>query len=340
MKLEVKIEVLKFSFAVFNTIFLVLGLSVAGCSVWILFDRGTFLNVLTTDELQVAAAGLFLVGGVVALVSITGCVGASIEKRLLLVVYSGFIIILVLGQLFITVLLLVCRNKVEVNLNETVDAIITQYSSGNSSDTKDRLMDNMQHYAECCGRLGPDDWLRNSFIESLNLMSPEVLPCSCFRSSDRSFDSAWCSENISFTEPLFGRGKGRFNESCGQKLADWLQVNFVTVLVMDVSLILLQIIDISIAAGLYQAFKKKEALKRTDQLVNQDDPDPDADYGEQNNAYMDPDGAYMDPDGAYMDPDGAYTDFNNMGSMDPNQLAYQQYNQNQHQVFLQPVQNY
>jgi len=41
-----------------------------------------------SDELQVVALGLLLVGGVVALVSVTGCVGASAEKRLLLVVVS------------------------------------------------------------------------------------------------------------------------------------------------------------------------------------------------------------------------------------------------------------
>ncbi|KAM4580875.1 CD82 antigen isoform 1-T2 [Odontesthes bonariensis] len=326
MKLEVKIEVLKFGFAVLNTIFLVLGLCVAGCGLWILFDTGSFLNALTSDDLQVVAAGMFLVGGVVVLVSVTGCVGASTEKRLLLLVYSGFIIILVLGQLFITVVLLIDSNKIGRRLNETVDQFITQY--GNSSDSHDRLMDNMQRYAECCGRTKPDDWLRNSFIAGLNLTSPDVLPCSCFRSFDRSFDSPWCSENISFTEPLFGRGNGPFNESCSQKLAYWLKANIVTVIIMDVGLIVLQIIGISIAVGLYRAFIRKAALKRTNLLVNQAhaDPDPDLDYGEQNDIFM--------------DPDGAYKDYNNMGFIDSNQLAYQDYNQNQRQVFLQPVHNY
>ena len=95
-----------------------------------------------------------------------------------------------------------------------------------------------------------------------------------------------------------------------------VEVQLLSIFTQISSLFSFQIIDISIAVGLYQAFKKKAALKRTDQLVNQDDPD----YGEQNNDYM--------------DPDGAYTDFNNMDFVDSNQLAYQQYNQNQ------PVQNY
>ncbi|XP_037532477.1 tetraspanin-19 [Nematolebias whitei] len=286
MKLQVKIELLKFSFAVLNSIFLALGLSVGGCSIWILFDSGNLLNVLSSDKLKVVAAGLFLIGAVVVLVAIIGCVAAGRENRYLLLLFVGFIIVLILGQLFISLVLLINRNRTEQNLSWTVDGIISQY--GPSSSRLSRLLDDVQTHAQCCGRTGPADWLTNSFIQSLNLTSPQVLPCSCFRSR-LSFNSPWCSENASFTEPHFGRGNGTFQQSCSEQLSDWLQQNILTIVAMDVSLILLQIALLAIAVSLFQNFGVKAAFKRTDLLVAEaGSSGPDDDYGEQNLDYTDP----------------------------------------------------
>ncbi|XP_038163572.1 CD82 antigen [Cyprinodon tularosa] len=211
MELEVKIELLKFCFGVLNSIFLVLGLSVMGCGIWILFDTGNFLQVLSSEELRVVASGLFMIGGVVVLISLTGCAGATMEKRFMLLVYLGFLIVLVLGQLFVTFLLLFNRSKIEKSLTESVDQIIFQY--GNNSDSSgSRIMDSVQHSAECCGYKGPADWLNNSFIKTLNLTSPVVAPCSCFSSVQPGFNSSWCSENSSFSELGIKEGSGLFTK--------------------------------------------------------------------------------------------------------------------------------
>lgn len=311
MKLEVQIELLKFCCAVFNILFLVLGLSVGGCGVWILFDRGSFLNVLSSDDLRVVAAGLLLSGGVVVAVSVIGCLGATNQNRLLLLVYIGCLIVLVLGQLFVTLVLLLNRDKIEQSLNAAVDQVIVEY--GNSSNRVDKLLDNVQHYGNCCGKTGPSDWLKNIYIQSLNLSSPDVLPCSCFSSYHGSFNSSWCSELLNFTEPLFGRGNGTASEGCNQKLSDWLQENTVTILVMDISLILIQVLQIVIALHLYRAFGKKSALKRSNLLADHT-PNDDLDYGEENYAYT--------------EHDGGYVDFNNANAVGPNHPAYHPDGQN------------
>uniref|UniRef100_A0A3B3XXL6 Tetraspanin n=1 Tax=Poecilia mexicana TaxID=48701 RepID=A0A3B3XXL6_9TELE len=181
-----------------------------GCGIWILFDTGSFLNVLSSEELQVVAAGLFIIGGVVALVSLTGCTGAALEKRFLLLVYFGFLIALVLGQLYVTILLLLNRDKIDSSLTQTVNNIISRY--GNSSSRSDIIMDNIQHYTNCCGINGPDDWLKNSFIQTLNLTSLNVLPCSCFRSFQPSINSSWCLETNNTNETVSGTGNGILNE--------------------------------------------------------------------------------------------------------------------------------
>ncbi|XP_014871600.1 CD82 antigen isoform X1 [Poecilia latipinna] len=325
MKLDVKIEMLKFSFTVLNSIFLVLGLSVMGCGIWILFDTGSFLNVLSSEELQVVAVGLFIIGGVVALVSLTGCTGAALEKRFLLLVYFGFLIALVLGQLYVTVLLLLNRDTINSSLTQTVNNIISRY--GNSSRRSDIIMDNIQHYTNCCGINGPDDWLKNSFIQTLNLTSLNVLPCSCFLSFQPSINSSWCLETNNTNEPVSGTGNGIFNEGCGQKINQWLQENFITIVAMAAFLILIQIFDLFIAGSLFRMFGQKDALKKNKRLVGEDDADsdsdsePDPDGGEQNYAFMDPDEGAPEP--------------NYMTAGDANNMA-DQYNQNQNQEYQEP----
>ncbi|MED6264413.1 hypothetical protein CHARACLAT_014667 [Characodon lateralis] len=319
MKLEVKIELLKFCFAVLNSIFLVLGLSVMGCGVWILFNTGSFLNVLSSAELRVAAAGLFMIGGVVVLISLTGCVGATMENRILLLVYLVFLVVLVLGQLFVTFLLLLNKDKINQSLTETLDQIISQY--GNSSDSSSRVMDNVQKNSKCCGRTGPADWLKNSFIQTLNLTSPDVLPCSCFKSVQPTFNSSWCSENSSFTELGIEEGIESFNQSCGQRISGWLQENILTIVAMGAILILLQMVELSIGALLFRMFgeKNKQVVGLSHAHLDSS-PDNDLDSGEQNYAFHNPD---EDP--------------NYMTAVDASNMAYDHYNQNQAQGYQDPV---
>ncbi|KAM7421731.1 hypothetical protein PAMA_015735 [Pampus argenteus] len=228
--------------------------------------------------------------------------------------YLSFLIVLVLGQLFVTLLLLINRKKIEDSLDKDVDQIIIQY--GDSRDRQHRLIDNVQRNGKCCGRTGPRDWLQNSFIQRLNLTSPDVLPCSCFSSGHPTINSSWCSEML-FTEPLFGQGNSSYDQGCKKKFMDWLQGNALTIIGMDVSLMLIQVVQFVLGVYLYRAFGQKAALKRTNPLVDPDhaDPAPHNDYGEQNYAYMDPNFDYIDPaHPAY------YHDNPNHG--DPTNLAY------------------
>ncbi|XP_039973588.1 CD82 antigen [Xiphias gladius] len=336
MKLELKIQLLKFCSAVFNAIYLVLGLSVAGCAVWILFGEGSFLTVLSSVELRTVAVGLLMIGGVVLVVSVAGCVGADGEHRFLLLIYLGFLIILVLGQLFITLLLLINRNKIEQSLDAAVAQIILQY--GASSNTQDTLMDNVQHYGECCGRTGPADWLKNSYVHSLNLTGPDVLPCSCFRSYRRSFNSSWCSELLNFTEPLYGRGNGSYVQGCKHTLSVWLQENALTLVSMDVGLLLIQLVQFVVMVYLYRALGRKASVKGSNQLADPDHtpldhaPIEDLDQGGQNYAYMDFDGG--------TDPNDPSHYHDNASLVKPSHRVYHHDNQNHNQVYLEPAQGY
>ncbi|KAM8870163.1 CD82 antigen isoform 2-T2 [Spinachia spinachia] len=280
MNVDVKIQMLNFFFEVFNFIFLVLGVSVCGIGLWILFDGGSLLNVhasVCADELRIVGAGLILIGLVVFAVSIIGIVGATKEIRCLLLVYMGLLIALVLGQLFVALLLLINRDTIEQSLDQTVDRIIFWYGGHNRTDT---LMDRIQRYEGCCGRMGPSDWLLNSFL--LNLTNQDLLPCSCFNSSRPAINSPWCSERQNLTGPVYGVGGGSFEQGCKQKLVDWLQENLLTVVTMDTALMLIQVVQFVFSVYLYRALGSRTAAK-----VPQ--PGEQSDLRGQNYAYVDQD---------------------------------------------------
>ncbi|XP_052368131.1 CD82 antigen-like [Oncorhynchus keta] len=112
MKVDDKFQILKFFAAVFNSVFLILGLCIFGCAVWILFDKDNFIAILSSVEVKTVAGGLFIIGLVVVGVTILGCMGAQLENRCFLLLYMGFLICIVLGQLFVTFIILLNHGKV------------------------------------------------------------------------------------------------------------------------------------------------------------------------------------------------------------------------------------
>ncbi|XP_070690909.1 CD82 antigen [Pempheris klunzingeri] len=300
MKLDVKIQLLKFCAQLVNAIFLVLDLNVAGCAVWILFSRGNLLAVLPSEELQTVGAGLLLIGGVVMVVGVIGCVGADRENRFLLLMYLVFLIVLLLGQLFVTLLLLISKEKIGGSLDATVEQMVREYG-GKRNSQADRLMDSVQKSGACCGLAGSADWLENSYIQRLNLSGPDVLPCSCFSSYRPAVNSSWCSELLHYTPPLYGRGNSSYEQGCKEKLSDWLQENALTIVGMGVGLVLIQALQCVLVVSLFRAAGQTAALKRADRLADGDHahldqaPEGDLDYGEQNYGYEGPDDAYTDP---------------------------------------------
>ncbi|XP_056143079.1 tetraspanin-19 [Lampris incognitus] len=294
MKLEDKIQVLKFCSAVFSTIFLILGVSIFSCALWILFDKGTFLSVFDSEELKMVAGGLFVVGLLVVVASVVGWIGSHLEMRVFLLLYVAFLIILILGQLFITLILLVNRDKIKGSLDEAVDLIIKNYGNGNEEERADRLLDKVQHSAECCGRRDPVDWLTNSLIQSMNLTSQVVLPCSCFNDSR-------CPVLADYNNSLFGTGNFSYTEGCEKKLRDWLEENTFTIVGMVMGLVLIQVVQFVLAVNLYQNLGWRARLKRTAGLIAAVNTDPASESasdgfhmgdGEQNLGFIEPEDGF------------------------------------------------
>ncbi|XP_003965830.2 CD82 antigen [Takifugu rubripes] len=256
MKAELAIQLLKFCFQIFNFIFLVLGVSVLSCSLWILFSSGHLLNVLPSDEVRIVGTGLLLIGGLVVLVSVLGSIGANREKVLLLMMYLGLLIVLVLGQLFITLLLLINRDKIERRVDDTVDQLISQYDPDGTS--QNHLLDSVQKQGRCCGRTGPSDWLTNSFIQNRTIpdILPDILPCSCFNASHPSA-TLCCSDREPTAHLLIGQGDSLYEQGCKSRVSEWLQQNVLTIAGMGFALIFIQVVQSLVAVYLWRVIGRR-----------------------------------------------------------------------------------
>ncbi|KAJ8393397.1 hypothetical protein AAFF_G00061190 [Aldrovandia affinis] len=255
MKAEDRIQILKFFLMVFNGVFVIIGLAVFGCGIWILFDKSSFVMTISGGQMELVAGCLFVIGLVVVGVTGLGYVGAAKEVQFLIMLYMGLLIVIFLGQLFVTFILLLQKDQIKQALIDEVDEIILTYgtASANSSAEMWRLLDTVQHYSECCGRFNYTQWDNNVFIQTL-LDKESVYPCSCFNSS--------CPFLSSDASQRFGRGSAVHQQGCEGRISDWLRQNGLTILGMNAGLVLIQVIQFVLSLYLVRSIKKKVKQKR------------------------------------------------------------------------------
>ncbi|XP_062864003.1 leukocyte antigen CD37 [Trichomycterus rosablanca] len=291
----------------------ILGISLFGCSVWILFDKNNIITVLSNEaDVKVLAGGLFVVGLVVVAVFMLGCCGVYLENRCFLAFYMGLLIATVLGQLFITFLLLFKRNHIERVLTEYTDNTIRTYGV-NTTESTWRLLDSMQQSAKCCGRQAASDWKTNTLIQVHNIS--DIYPCSCFNGT--------CHIFLANEMYKFGNGSHIYTMGCGDKLMDWLEKNIIGIVGMDIGLLVIQIVQFALAIHIFRnvGFKIKE--QDSNNLLNANEENvPDSDVHPENMEDYQPDIYSHD----HPNPD--YTDQNfyqgHQPYREPNNAVYNQ----------------
>ncbi|XP_056101162.1 CD82 antigen [Rhinichthys klamathensis goyatoka] len=264
MKADDKLQILKFFLMLVNAFFVILGISIFACSAWILFDTDTFVIVLSSEQhVKVVAGGLFFIGLAVVGVSLLGCAGAYFESRCSIIFYLCFLIVIILGQIFITLVLLIQKQRIGQYLRDNVDDIIRQYG-GNETQTSWKLLDSVQTAAKCCGRLTSNEWRNNTVIESLE--EADIYPCSCFNGTCPILDGTHS----------FGNGSDIYETGCEKVLVDWLEMNITLILGMEVGLLLIQILQFIFGVQTYKCIGRKTRELHPNNLLNAMEENPAA----------------------------------------------------------------
>lgn len=340
MKADDKLQILKFCLMLVNSVFVILGISIFACSAWILFDTNNFISVISSGEdIRLVAGGLFVIGLVVVGVSLLGCTGAYLENRCLILFYLGFLIIIILGQIFVTFVLLIRRKTIEQYLTSGVDDIIKRYG-GNETHTSWNLLDSVQTSAKCCGRLTPDEWRNNTVIWSLN--GADIYPCSCFNGT---------CPLISETDS-FGNGSNIHKMGCEKVLRDWLNTNIIVIFGMDAGLLVIQVLQFIFGVYTYKCIGRKMRELHPNKLLNavEESPssepvhqqpveqiyNPQMDIGHDNGGYIhvgyDHGGYVAENDDQYHNREPFYEQDNSQNYNTPHNLEYQQGNNDQRYV--------
>ncbi|XP_050962999.1 LOW QUALITY PROTEIN: CD82 antigen [Labeo rohita] len=267
MKTDDKLQILKFFLMLVNSFFVILGISIFACSAWILFDKDSFVSVLSSgQDVKVVAGGLFFIGLLVVAVSLLGCAGAYFENRCFIIFYLCILVVIILGQVFITVVLLIRRNKIGEFLRENVDEIISQYGGNETrSQLSWRLLDSVQISAQCCGRLTSNEWRNNTVIKFLG--GTDIYPCSCFNNT--------CPVILPGTY-RFGKGSEIHKTGCETVLVDWLEMNIILIFGMDAGLLLIQILQFIFGVQTYKCISRKTRELHPSNLLNAMEENPAA----------------------------------------------------------------
>uniref|UniRef100_A0A3B3SJI8 Uncharacterized protein n=1 Tax=Paramormyrops kingsleyae TaxID=1676925 RepID=A0A3B3SJI8_9TELE len=215
MEAEDRIGILKFVLMVISGIFVILGIAIFGCGVWILFDKSNFIAIIK-DSVRFLSGGFFVIGLVVAAISLIGCLGALKEVR-----YFLLLVRKKTKQL---------SKNITKTLSDEVDKIIMDYGNGTNREMeiKWNILDTMQLYWTCCGRTNYTQWENNSYIKSC--IEWEVYPCSCFNTTSCPFLSEDPSQR-------FGKGE----KGCQTHMEEWIYQNGLVMLGMDLGLVLIQV---------------------------------------------------------------------------------------------------
>nr|XP_055047183.1 CD82 antigen [Misgurnus anguillicaudatus] len=263
MKADDKLQILKFFLMLVNSVFVILGISIFACSAWILFDNNNFIRVISSgEEVKLVAGGLFFIGLVVVGVSLLGCIGAYLESRCFIISYLGFLIIIILGQIFITFVLLIRRESINKYLSSSVEDIINKYGQNKTHETLWSLLDSVQSTAKCCGWSTPNEWRNNTVISSLN--EANIYPCSCFNGT--------CPLIIETVR--FGNGSNIYKTGCEKVLGDWLNTNIIVIFGMDAGLLLIQVLQFIFGVHTYKSIGCKTRELHPKKLLNAVDESP------------------------------------------------------------------
>lgn len=176
---------------VVNFMFWLTGVIVLAAGVWVTIDHSTFnfLTFFDDPDLQRLAYAMIVIGGFVTILGFIGCFGACHERKWMIWLYFGVVLLLLLAEVVCTVLLFAYNEEVKTFANETLsDFILHDYDQGDNQGITIAI-NQIQNKFKCCGAQSDDDWLRSEWYNRTKLQYEtstagprgyvQIVPTSC-----------------------------------------------------------------------------------------------------------------------------------------------------------------
>ncbi|XFF93303.1 hypothetical protein AB1E18_019522 [Capra hircus] len=169
---------LKYLLFTFNCCFWLAGLAVMAVGIWTLALKSDYISLLASGT-YLATAYILVVAGVVVMVTgALGCCATFKERRNLLRLYFGLLLIIFLLEIIAGVLAYVYYQQLNAELKENLKDTMTRRYHQLGHEGVTSAVDKLQQEFHCCGSNSSRDWQDSEWIRS-GEADGRVVPDSC-----------------------------------------------------------------------------------------------------------------------------------------------------------------
>jgi len=170
---------------IFNVLLLLCGGALCGFGLWLIFvpEVGYILNIIDSagmdiDLWTVSVYIVTVVGGVVFVVALLGCLGATTGKKFFLISHGTIIVFVILLEIGACVLAGLFCFSMDYNIGIKMQKDVkTKYTGEEPRDTWSRNWNTMQINLECCGSFNYTDYEQSYFANT----TKATVPWTCCR---------------------------------------------------------------------------------------------------------------------------------------------------------------
>ena len=153
-----------------NVLFLLIGLSVMGMGIYIKTSKSYsaiseiygISEALGGEAMQWIGVGMIAAGLLTACLAIFGCLGAVMNSRCCLYIYSIFLLLIIVFEFAAVIVILVFRNNLWQTYHSGFQEVFHHAYSRNQTDTI-KIIEDLEREFQCCGVDGASDYRKNGY---------------------------------------------------------------------------------------------------------------------------------------------------------------------------------
>lgn len=229
-----------------NVVFWFLSIFILGVGIFVMVEKREVYSRLT--DLYYDPAVIFVVlGGLMFVITFTGCIGALRENTCLLLFYAITITALLILEIVCGILVFVNSDKVEEKVDEKLRNAIVFYRDPTKPDLH-FLIDSAQAELGCCGSRAHTDWEENLYFNCSALQSVSAcgVPFSCCKTEELRANRQ-CGFGVDKLSPL--ERFQRINvEGCLTVSVQFFKDNFALIGGLSFGVLILEILIVCLAS--------------------------------------------------------------------------------------------
>jgi len=229
-----------------NVLFWFLSVLILGVGIFVMVEKREVYSKLT--DLYYDPAVIFVVlGGLMFIITFTGCIGALRENTCLLAFYAGTITVLLILEIVCGIVGFVNSDKLEEKVDEKLRNAIVFYRDPTKPDLH-FLIDSAQAELGCCGSRAHTDWEANLYFNCSALQSVSAcgVPFSCCKTEDLRANRQ-CGFGVDKLSPI--ARQERINvEGCLTVSVQFLKDNLALIGGLSFGVLVLQILTVCLAS--------------------------------------------------------------------------------------------